>query len=81
MTSVTLDGELLEGIERFIADRDEPPRGTMTHDDAVNVIVRDWLMGQGYIPLLEELRAKSPTLRRPDCNSSQKTAACLGRLQ
>lgn len=51
MSSVKLDEELFEGIERFIADRDEPPGGTMTHDDAVNVIVRDWLMGQGYIPL------------------------------
>lgn len=50
MTSVKLDEELLDGIEQFIADRDEPPRGKMTYDDAINVMVRDWLMGQGYIP-------------------------------
>ena len=26
----------------------------MTYDNAVNVIVRDWLMGQGYIPLPDD---------------------------
>ena len=51
MTTITLEAELLDGLEQFIADRNEPPRGKMTHDDAVNVIVRDWLMGQGYMPL------------------------------
>jgi hypothetical protein len=55
MTSVKLDEELLDGVEQFIADRDEPPRGKMTYDDAINVIVRDWLMGQGYIPLPGDL--------------------------
>jgi hypothetical protein len=54
MTSVKLDEELLDGVEQFIADRDEPPRGKMTYDDAINVIVRDWLMGQGYIPLPDD---------------------------
>ena len=51
MISIKLEEELLDGVEQFIANRDEPPRGRMTHDDAVNVIVRDWLMGQGYLPL------------------------------
>ena len=51
MKTVALEQELLEGIERFIAHRDEPPREKMSHDDAVNVIVRDWLMGQGYLAL------------------------------
>jgi hypothetical protein len=51
MTSVKLDEELLDGVEQFIADRDEPPHGKMSYEDAVNVIVRDWLMGQGYKPL------------------------------
>lgn len=51
MISVELSDELLEGIEQFVADRNEPPRGKMTYDDAVNVIVRDWLMGQGYLAL------------------------------
>ena len=54
MISVKLDEELLDGVEQFIADRDEPPRGKMTYDDAINVIVRDWLMGQGYIPLPDD---------------------------
>jgi len=51
MTSIKLEEELLDGVEQFIADRDSPPRGKMTYADAVNVIVRDWLMGQGYVPL------------------------------
>ena len=51
MTAITLDPALRAGLDRFIADRNEPPRGQMTPDDAVNVIVRDWLMAQGYVPL------------------------------
>ena len=51
MSAISLAAELHDGLARFIADRDEPPRGRMTPDDAVNVIVRDWLMAQGYIPL------------------------------
>lgn len=51
MTSLSLDEELLDGVEQFIADRHTPPRGRMTYDEAVNVIVRDWLMAQGFIPL------------------------------
>ena len=47
MTSIKLDEELLDGVEQFIADRDAPPVGKMSYEDAVNVIVRDWLMGQG----------------------------------
>jgi hypothetical protein len=54
MTSVKLDEELLDGVEQFIADRDVPPTDKMTYDDAINVIVRDWLMGQGYIPLPDD---------------------------
>lgn len=62
MTSVKLEAELLDGIERFIADRDEPPRGKMTYDDAINVIVRDWLMGQGYVCLPDEPDSIAPAL-------------------
>lgn len=51
MTSVRLDEELLDGIENFIADQDAPPRGKMTVDDAVNIMLRDWLMGQGYLAI------------------------------
>ena len=28
-----------------------PPTGKMAYEDAVNVVVRDWLMGHGYISL------------------------------
>ena len=51
MIGVDIEEELLDGLEQFIADREEPPRGKMTYTDAVNVIVKDWLMAQGYIPL------------------------------
>lgn len=54
MTSVKLDDELLDGIEQFIAHRDEPPRGKMSYDDAVNVIIEDWLIAQGYLSLPDE---------------------------
>jgi hypothetical protein len=48
---MTLEDDLIEALERFIAHRDEPPRGRMTHNDALNVILRDWLIGQGYLDL------------------------------
>lgn len=62
MTSVKLDKDLLDGVEQFIADRNEPPRGKMNYDDAVNVIVRDWLMGQGYMPLPDDDDSIIPAL-------------------
>jgi hypothetical protein len=62
MTSVKVEEELLNGIEQFIASRDEPPRGKMTYDDAVNVIIRDWLMGQGYIELPGDAEGIIPAL-------------------
>jgi hypothetical protein len=58
MTSVKLDEELLDGVEQFI----EPPTGKMTYEDAVNVIVRDWLMGQGYISLPDDPDEITPAL-------------------
>jgi hypothetical protein len=51
MTSVQIDERLVDGIARFVAERDRPPYGRMTTEQAVNSIVKDWLMGQGYIPL------------------------------
>jgi len=51
MARLEVDDALLEGLDRFIDDRDRPPRGHMTRDEAVAVIVRDWLMSQGYVPL------------------------------
>lgn len=46
-----LDEDLVECIDKFIEDRDEAPAGRMSRNDALNVIVRDWLIAQGYIPL------------------------------
>jgi len=62
MMTVKLDDDLLDGIEQFIADRNTPPQPKMTHGDAINVIVRDWLMGQGYVPLPGEEDAIVPAL-------------------
>lgn len=46
-----LPRELLAGVDAFIKDRDEPPTPHLTRDEAVAVIVRDWLQSQGYIAL------------------------------
>jgi hypothetical protein len=62
MTSVKVDDELLEGIEQFIADRAAPPAGKMTYEVAVNTIVEDWLMAQGYMPLPGEDSPITPAL-------------------
>lgn len=51
MVSVKLDDDLLDGLENFITDRDQPPLGKMTYAAAVNVALRDWLMSQGYVAL------------------------------
>jgi hypothetical protein len=49
MTTIKLDEELLDGIEQFIADQDMPLAGRMGYDEAVNVIVQDWLTAQGIM--------------------------------
>ena len=54
MTSIKIDDEMMDGIENFIADRDESPRGKMSLDDAVYVMIKDWLMSQGYISISDE---------------------------
>lgn len=51
MTNIKLDDDLRVALTAFIEHRDEPPRGRMSPGDAVNVIVRDWLTGQGYLEL------------------------------
>ena len=56
-TRVTVRADLLVGLQKFIDHRDEPPVGRMSPDDAVNAIVEDWLMGQGYLPLPGEAEA------------------------
>jgi len=58
----SLDLELKAGLDRFITARDEPPQGRMSTEDAINVIVRDWLMGQGYLPLPGERTPVKPAL-------------------
>ena len=58
-----LDEELLDGVEQFIADRDEPPTDKMSYDDTVNVIVRDWLMAQGYVTLPDDGAEIVPALK------------------
>jgi hypothetical protein len=62
MTSIQLEEDLLEGLEQFIRNRNEPPGGRMTCDEAVNVIIRDWLMGQGYISLPDDEDYITPAL-------------------
>lgn len=62
MAKLELDDKLSEGLDRFIEDRDRPPRGHMTRDEALSVIVRDWLMGQGYIPLPDDPTPITPVL-------------------
>ena len=49
-----LDEDLINGLDKFIVDRDEPPAGRMSRNDAINVIVRDWLMSQNYIPIPDD---------------------------
>ena len=66
MTSVKLDDALLAGIEQFIAHRNEPPRGKMSHDDAVNVIVEDWLIAQGYMALPDDTGTATKALDAAD---------------
>lgn len=48
---VELDSDMRQALEDFIAERDEPPGGRMSASQAVNVIMRDWLTGQGYLAL------------------------------
>jgi len=66
MTSVKLDDALLAGIEQFIAHRNEPPRGKMSHDDAINVIVEDWLIAQGYMALPDDTGTATKALDAAD---------------
>jgi hypothetical protein len=51
---LALEDDLVDAIERFIAHRDEPPRGRMSRNDALNVILRDWLVAQGYLDLPDQ---------------------------
>ncbi|MDB5529816.1 MAG: hypothetical protein JWR51_2919 [Devosia sp.] len=44
-----LDEDLINGIDRFIADRAEEGAGHLSRNDAINAILREWLTDQGYI--------------------------------
>lgn len=63
MVKLELDDALLEGLDRFIEDRDRPPRGHMVRDEALSVIVRDWLMSQGYFPLPDDPNPITPAFQ------------------
>lgn len=62
MITVKLGDDLLDGIENFIADGGQPPRGKMSYEDAVNIAVRDWLMSQGYLALPDDPDTIVPAL-------------------
>jgi len=46
ITGVRLSDDLSEGIDRYIADQPQPPP---TKSDALREIIRDWLIGHGYL--------------------------------
>lgn len=54
MVSIALNKELLAGLDRFIEERDRPPHGRMTREEALATIVGDWLMGQGFVPMPDD---------------------------
>jgi hypothetical protein len=66
MTHVEIEDGLLGGLEQFIADRDQPPRDRMSYADAVNVIITDWLMAQGYLALPDDPSPIVPALEAAD---------------
>ncbi|RYG94768.1 MAG: hypothetical protein EON57_17780 [Alphaproteobacteria bacterium] len=47
----SLPVELRVGIDRFIDEQDIPPNPRLSREDALVVIVRDWLQAQGYVAL------------------------------
>lgn len=46
-----LSDELIDGIDKYVARAAVPPNVRLTREEAVEVIVRDWLQSQGYLPL------------------------------
>jgi len=51
MTPSWLLPDLKAGLDKFIADRDVPPEPRLSEAGALQIIVRDWLQAQGYVPL------------------------------
>lgn len=49
-STIRLDTDLLGGLETF--RRQQSDGGiALSREDAANVILRDWLQGQGFLPL------------------------------
>lgn len=67
---ITLDADLLAGVDKFIDDRDCPPSPRMDSNAAINVIVRDWLQAQGYVPLPADPDEITPALEAADVPGS-----------
>lgn len=42
---IDLDGEMERGVQLFMAEQG------ITRDEALRRILRDWLIGHGYLPL------------------------------
>ena len=49
-----LDAATLAALDRFIDKSDEPPAPRLSRQEAINVVVQDWLMGQGFMPIPQE---------------------------
>ncbi len=46
-----LSPELTIGVDRLVENLDVPPNPRLSREQALQMIVRDWLQGQGYVPL------------------------------
>ena len=68
--SITVDAELLAGVDKFIEDRDERPSGRITRNQAVVMVIRDWLQAQGYLALENDLELL-PILNKIDLPSAE----------
>lgn len=66
MSAVKLDQEIRDGLSKFIADRAEPTQTRLDEEAAVNIIVRDWLQAQGYLPLPLAANEIKPALDAAD---------------
>jgi hypothetical protein len=55
-----IPAELLPGIDAFRRQSDQGER--MTREEAAKIIIRDWLQGQGFMPIAGE--AVHPTARK-----------------
>ena len=49
-----LNAATLAALDRFIDKADEPPTPRLSREEAISVVVQDWLMGQGFMPIPQE---------------------------